>query len=130
MNQSDIISACIMLHQHLPIKLEYEHVKGHQDENKQFEDLNKMERANVKMDNKAKLTLQMYSRTNNLQFTKQHIPHPYSFADISWNKQPILSEVSTTLYDNIAGQQLHDHWIDKQRYSKATQQTILWEPFS
>ncbi len=128
MKQSDIISACIQLHQALPIQIEYQHVKGHQDELKKYDELNKMERANVRMDNTAKNILQIYSKTDQ-QFNTNPGKHPLSFANISWNNNTIMSDVSSRLYENIAGEELHNHWISKQRYDNTTRQSILWEPF-
>ena len=54
---ADIVAACVRLIEIIPIQLYPQHVKAHQDDVKEFEELTDFKKLNVPMDKKTKIAL-------------------------------------------------------------------------
>ena len=115
---ADLIAACIELRERIPIDLIPQHVKAHQDELKEFHELNDMEKLNVIMDKKAKQALSTHS------YSKEDImfltPHPLSFRTIRYKGVPQRYQLTNNLYSAIYKDRILHHW-NKERFQHLDQ---------
>jgi hypothetical protein len=64
----DLLHSCRLLIEAIPATWHSRHVRGHQDDHKRYEDLDKWEQLSVDMDTLAKLHWQTVANTNRPQF--------------------------------------------------------------
>ena len=93
---SDLIGACAQLIERIPIDLIPVHVKAHQDEMKEFYELDTLEQLNVLMDKKAKIALKNSPHTH--QDTERFTSHPLSFQPICYKDVPIIDLILLKLF--------------------------------
>ena len=121
--QSDLLSAVNRMVQSLPIKLYPTHIRGHQDSVKKYDELDRLEKINVSMDNLAKETLEKWEQEEDLvEFNK----HPDSFDQVEIRNIPICSRLKQTLYDCIMEEKIHQYWEEKKRYAEDDKDMICW----
>ncbi len=125
---SDLLSACCQLINQLPISITPTHVKGHRDDVVSFENLTTPEVMNVEMDINAKLTLQSFSESSICNTFLNSPPHHLSFKQPKLRGRRIYHDILNELRDGMAENDLHLHWIHKQRYTTTDIPNILWTP--
>lgn len=106
---SDILSISSKLAHHLPISIIPLHVKGHQDNNKLFSQLDRPAQLNTKMDILAK-------ETTKQQFPEYHTnyrSHNMSFPQIMYNQEQIQHKTINNLYFHISADKLVEYWKSK-----------------
>lgn len=110
---ADVLSALLKICDHLPIRLETIHVKGHQDQSTSAISLSPEAIWNIKMDARAKELLQTFHTCPSL------IPptstHPWSFPTCKWNDIQITQETSNELYYHITHERITSYWVEKKR---------------
>ena len=121
---SDILSALNQRMAMLSITLTAKHVKGHQDNEIDYEDLDRISQLNVDMDLDAKRTLNK-AEEENIDFT-HHKAHPKSFKKVVINGKTINHLFTTNSYNEIANKKLMDHWIEIGRFRRDQIDDIDW----
>ena len=122
---SDLLSATTKILNNLPIKINAQHVRGHQDEHTPYDMLPRIAQLNVKVDIRAKLQLQtcLDEKINPITFT----PHYSSFPKITANKQIIREKAKTTIYNIIADKKILKIWNERERITEETKKQINWK---
>ena len=128
MKHCDIISAMKKLWMVLPIDITCRHVKGHQDDLLDFEELDRFAQLNVMMDIDAKSLLEELEKDYpTIPFQNQFSPHPQSISIPVIRDIRICDNMSNNIYSLITDKQLMEHWIAKERFSYEDMTKIDWE---
>ena len=128
--QSDLLSACTKILLSIPITIQPQHVKGHQDDTTTYNELTFIEQKNVDMDVLAKATVQQYLQDDTTNFNNDAQHHPYSFQPPKLQQQIITENVKNQLYEKIGAHNLHEYWISQGRYNGPQIESISWTPLS
>ena len=123
MKHSDILSAASVISSNLSSTLIPTHVKGHQDSETPFENLDRKSQVNVLMDDLAKKELK---RLEEMEEIRQWEPHPDSFPQITINGKTIHDRVTEKTYEEIASDKLIKYWISKGRLENKDKDKIDW----
>ena len=123
---SDITSAMIALHERLPVKVRCEHVEGHQDEQADYETLDRLAQLNVMMDRQAKDFLDKVEKSQQVEPGFRYDRHPLSFGRVTIHEMIISDCVTEKLYNAIANKKLLEHWIKKGRFDQECVKMIDW----
>ena len=127
--QSDLLSSCTKIISTLPITIQPEHVKGHQDDIMNYT-LSRTERMNVSMDFLAKATVEFFLQHNQPNQFRNAEPYPLAFIPPCINGRSIVENTKTALYKQITSKSLHEYWISQGRYSEDDIDHICWTPLS
>ena len=122
---SDLISAMAKIRDNLEVTFRSVHVRGHQDDKKEYEDLDRLAQINVDMDLAAKTLLDKVNQDRALVFTAFQ-SHPDSLPLISVHGKIVCHEVKNSIYNIIAEKKIIEHWIDKGRFTKIGNSIIDW----
>ena len=117
----DLLSACIALKEKIPIQLEFVHVKGHQDDEVDTNQLSLPAQINVLMDSLAKDLLRQNPTTDHSTL----IGHELGYILPECGKV-IREHFKSTLYESIMTQKGHSYWIQKKRYTEEDIKCIDW----
>ena len=124
----DIINALIAVKHKLPLEIQYEHVKGHQDKGTAYHNLSRIAQLNVLVDSMAK-------HEAKLQIKSKHSYHfeslPYSPCDIlitttSFKTHKINHNLHKTLRHLVTEPALQKYWIKKHQLT-TTHRCIDWQ---
>ena len=112
------------------IKWKFQHVKGHLDDDKDFEDLSRSQQLNVLADKKAK-THVLHTITSNISSTLQQQNLPYLNCEIiitmtDGAKQKVHSKLLHTIRDNISTKKIRKYWLEKKNITHL-ESSIDWE---
>ena len=117
----DLLSACVILKEKIPIELSFTHVKGHQDDKNEVHNLTVPSQLNVLMDGSAKDLL-----NNEIDHEiDTNVLHTFSF-QLPTCVTTILQNLKSELYKAITNKKGHEYWIQKKRYDKEDMDTIDW----
>ena len=98
-------------------------VKGHQDKDKAYKDLDRWGKLNVKMDSEAK---QHWARTNQ---HRAHYRYTGHIADAPWEvftgDKKVVSDLSSSLHHEIAKGNIREYWLEKKTRKRFTMTS--WE---
>jgi hypothetical protein len=119
---ADILSTSTKINYLLPITISPEHVKGHQDDNIKYSQLNRPAQLNTKMDVLAKET----AKSPHLQYDIDYDSHHMALPTILYKGQEIQHQTTDTLYNSITGDNIDNYWISKNRFSLHTRNSIHW----
>ena len=122
---ADILSALLLTRDLLPIRIETQHVKAHQDQATPVHLLSPEAQANVQMDFRAKELLSTLHTCPSLIPVSS--PHPLSFATCKWNNKIIHQEVGNQLYYEITHHNITQYWIERERVTPTTMEFIDFE---
>ena len=125
---ADILSAIIKTRDRLPIRIEYVHVKAHQDDETPINLLPPEVQLNIQMDAKAKETLHMFHTCPSL--IPATSPHPNSFPSCKWKQTQITQELASSLYYHITHEKMTKYWLEKKRLTSAALSTVDFEAIS
>ena len=119
---ADLISACAKLKSMIPIKLEFIHVKGHQDDLTHTDQLSTPAQLNILMDTLAKNLLSSITP----EVALHHLPHKYSF------KAPVHTTIirqqyKDSLYLSIMSKKGLDYWVKRKRLDEEKITLISWD---
>ena len=118
----DLLSACVKLKESIPITLNFQHVKAHQDTHQQYSSLSLESQLNVIMDGLAKDFLDT-AQTIQIQTLQ---PPTWSAPLPTYQGHYILDNVQENLYTIVSNQRAHEYWISKSRYTTTTISLICW----
>jgi hypothetical protein len=105
----------------LPISYELHHVKGHQDEERPKEDLDRWSILNIEMDTIAKSVLHRWSEALEHQ---QIEGEPWAV----WsNNIKIINDFDARLYEIFHSKQIEEYWIKKRKFPRHMAADIHWE---
>lgn len=110
----------------------FQHIKGHQDDIREYDELSRLEQLNVQADLLAKrkmtalLSLHIEERKN---YRHNHLPNESCY--ISWNNAQgqelkICSHLQKTLTFHIEQQRLRQHWKKKNKFSPYAERSLDW----
>jgi len=116
----NIIGAIHRIRDQLPIKITFEHVKGHQD-NGQSLALSWTAWMNIKMDARAK----QWAGTS-FQGPDQYTI-PYKGWKCAIHGYCVIKKLQTMLHEHINRIALQQHWASKNCYSKGTAYMVDWD---
>jgi hypothetical protein len=126
----DLISSIQSSIAHSKIKWNFQHIKGHQDDILQYEELTRMEQFNVATDHMAKTELtNMLSNPNWERRRPQNLP--YEHVEVFWKNQSnssikISSCLTKTLTTKIQTQAIRQYWKKKSKFSDHNESQIDW----
>ena len=123
---SDILSAMNKINRSIPITINPVHVKGHQDDSCEYNELDRLAQINVDMDWKAKELLSQIYKDREINFEDYDL-HPLSFQVIYVHNKPIYHRVKEEVHRHITEKKIIDHWIKKGRLTKETEEMVDWE---
>ena len=118
----DLLSACVKLKESIPITLNFQHVKAHQDTHQQYSSLSLESQLNVIMDGPTKDFLDT-AQTIQIQTLQ---PPTWSAPLPTYQGHYILDNVQENLYTIVSNQRAHEYWISKSRYTTTTRSLICW----
>jgi len=116
----DLISAIRHLRKSIPLKLTFEHVKGHQDQGIPTV-LSRLASLNVQMDMAAKAKLLATRPTEG----DHRIPFEGWICVLEG--QRLVKNIKESLRNHLNGKIILNHWAMKERFSATTMQAINWE---
>ena len=119
---ADLLQACKSIKNSIPISLVFVHVRGHQDDNKLYDELTLIEKLNVIMDRLAKDMLSEVIE-NEVTIYEQH---KFSPLLPIVNNIPIHQDVFKSLYEAVADNRVHKRWIKHERFPQCKLQNINW----
>ena len=110
----------------IPLQIHCQHVKGHQDVETDFNDLERSAQVNVLMDLEAKSLLDQLSTTGH-NFSDSFPPHPLSFTTVQHDNSTITDQMTEKLYRSIADTKIFDYWMEKKRFTRDQIEHIDWQ---
>ncbi len=117
----DLISAIKKLWTYSPILWKVQHVRGHQEEEKQISELSRLELLNIEMDKEAKAFL------NRARQCPQHYvihAEPWSL----WlGDKKVVRDLSESVYEYVHAPEARAYWMEKKSISQETFDSINWE---
>jgi hypothetical protein len=99
------------------------HVKGHQEETKDFQSLDEMSRLNVQMDTEAK---KLWRETASQNIDPAILGEPWR---VSINDVKITSNMGQQLREFITMSQALQYWDNKHRFGTRSSGNVDWEAF-
>ena len=117
----DLISAIKKLWTYSPILWKVQHVRGHQEEEKQISELSRLELLNIEMDKEAKVFL---NRAR--QCPRHYVIHaePWSL----WlGDKKVVRDLSESVYEYVHAPEARAYWMEKKSISQETFDSINWE---
>jgi hypothetical protein len=121
----DLIQAIHILKTKLPIRVEFTHIYGHQDDHLAFDSLPRMAQMNVEMDELAKEGLMV------LYDSPHAVACPSSIAYEGWrctvNGTKLTSHPAKAIRRAVFGTKLSKFLADKQRLSPAAFADVDWD---
>ena len=108
-----------------PLCMTPTNVKGHQDDQQMYEELNILAQINVDMDHAAKV-LDTEIKNSGLRFDNGAV-HPKGFMTVSFENTIVHQDIYSGLYGALADRAIKNHWIEKGRFTEATIEKIDWE---
>ena len=125
---SDIVSAIKKLRTILPFEVTAKHVKGHQDDLLDFDELDRLAQLNVMMDIDAKSLLEILEQNPSPHELHDNYPsHPHSMILPSVNEQQICETMSKTIYSMITDRAILEYWVEKERFCEDDIPKIDWD---
>jgi hypothetical protein len=114
-----------------PIKWTFHHIRGHQDDFLEFQDLGRDEQLNVMADNMAKEKLSSFISTVNWRY-KRPINISYERCSVDWTNQlgtriRISSHLQKTLQSHIQQVKAREYWMKKKSISPYYERQIDWK---
>ena len=126
----NITSAIKKLRSLLPIAITCKHVKGHQNDEIDFEDLDRIAQLNVMMDIDAKSLLEeIKASMQYIPFQEEHAQHPFLLQALRVHNEIICDKYTENTYKIITDKKVLDHWINKGRFKKEDAGEIDWPHF-
>ena len=111
---ADILSALLLTRDRLPLRIETQHVKAHQDQDTSINLLSPEAQANVQMDFRAKELLSTFHTCpSSIPVTSTH---PLSFVTCKWKNKVIGQETANTLYYEITHHNITQYWLERERF--------------
>jgi hypothetical protein len=127
----DIINSIKLSIKNSPLHWKFKHVKGHQDDYLQFDELDRPAQLNTIVDTlaKDKLTTLLLPQHRNRR-RPQHLPH--ESVEIYWtnerhHRHKISSSLVKTLTSYIHTSTIRKYWIKKRKFSEHSRTYIDWE---
>ena len=117
----DILWAIYKIRQNLPIKISYQHVKGHQDET--GKQLNLLETLNCIMDRKAKQYREYIESSTTYEYSQLHF---FANWTCEINGSVITENLDTHLREHIYYKQIKHYLIHNKQYSPTAVDNIDW----
>jgi len=124
--QSDMLSATVATVDTLSVTITPLHIKGHQDDHVQYNDLDRLARMNVDMDRLAKETLHHLAQSPTI-LHDDYDRHPLSFILPRVDKTTVHQNMKDELYNSIMAPKLLSYWIEKKRITNGNQSNICWQ---
>ena len=122
---ADVLSALLLTRDLLPIRIETQHVKAHQDNKSPLHLLSPEAQVNVEMDLRAK---ELLSTLHTCPSPKPTISsHPLSFPACKWNNKTIDHNVSNQLYYEITRKNIINYWIERKQITLKSVDKIDFE---
>lgn len=117
----NVITSIIQYTLHLSIKISLKHVKGHQDDELEYSELDRPAQLNVQTDSlaKSRLTAEINHKQQNWDRPLAYLPlEPCKiFIKAGNGHLPQISwELEKTIYSNIASKQIKQYWILKDKF--------------
>ena len=112
----DVLHSILQLKRQLPITIDFQHVKGHQDNNMAYIHLSRLAQFNVRMDREAKEMLIRHTATNTLT---SNAPLPLSNCDVILKQDNKSFNISSSLLKTIKKEiyrlPSREYWIKKKK---------------
>jgi hypothetical protein len=105
----------------LPINYQLHHVKGHKDDVRPAEELDRWSLLNIEMDNLAKSMLQHWSEN---PLCQQIEGEPWSVWSQGWK---LINDLDSTIYEAAHSYQIKHYWVQKQKFPIHHAGNIHWE---
>jgi hypothetical protein len=114
-----------------PVKWEFKHICGHQDDYIMYQDLTRDEQLNVLADELAKKKLKQFITTVNWRY-KRPIRIPYEQCSIDWTNQfgtkvRISNHLQKSLQRNIQGMRAREYWKKKKGLNNYQECQLDWD---
>ena len=128
----DLIQAVNEAIETSPITWTFRHVRGHQDDIREYHDLNRWEQLNVKADILAKERMheETYGKSEGdiyrIQYTTSQKCR-VGWKDRQRREHSITSHLQKTLTTDIGSTLIRDYWIKKKKFTPYTERWIDWE---
>ena len=128
----DLIQAIKEAREKSPISWTFRHVRGHQDDIKEYDDLNRWEQLNVQADTLAKERMheETYNRHESTIYRPQHISSlkcKIGWKDRQGKEQLIASHLQKTLTKRVGSTIIRDYWIKKKKFTPYTERWVDWK---
>ena len=117
-----LLSACVAHKELIPVQLQFTHVKGHQDDNVNIDELSVPAQINVLMDGLAK---DLLMNLHNYEDPERFLGHELGYT-LPECGVVIREQFKSTLYESIMTKKGHAYWIQKERYDKDSIDCIDW----
>ena len=101
-----------------------QHVKAHQDDSVEYEQLDRMSQINVDMDTEAKRVLKTYLEQQVRFYSYQS--HEYALPVATVNGTPVYHQSQDILYHKISRKLIVNRWIKQGRFTHDDTNTIDW----
>ena len=129
----DMIETAIHYTQHSNININFTHIKGHQDDDIPYKDLDRNAQLNVQADKLAKKRM-----TEEIRDAQNNGPTPNTSylpfepcviqkQDRQGNMITISSELETQLQQMISSDSIREYWSDKGKFTEHTEKYIDWK---
>ena len=129
-NHFDVLTSIVTAMRQTNIVWKFTHVKGHQDDDEDIENLPREAQLNVLADNLAK---EKMTECINMPDTSTLYQRdlPYSNITVSWKdhrkqSHQLYSNLIKTLHDHIHTSQIKQYWCSKSKYTMPLESSIDW----
>ena len=122
----DIMSPMVKLKDQISVPITCVHVKGHQDDWLEFDQLDRLAQVNVLMDQEAKDYMEEMddSASNEYWVDAQY---PLAFGNITVDGSQVYDQITKKMYDCIADKKLLKHWKRIGRFEEEDIPNIDWK---
>jgi len=119
-SNQDLLMVIRTLWNRSPLPWKIRHVKGHQDDDQDYESLDRWARLNIEMDKNTKKFISVAKRQ-----PSQHLV-PFEPWSIWINCEKLVSNISTKLYEHVHSRQAIEYWAAKPTMTKNSLAIIDW----
>ena len=129
----DILTSISHYSRLLPTVTDLVHIKGHQDDELEYSELDRMAQLNVQADALAKrrLTEEILQRQQNHDRDMAYLPIEPCEIFVTSNNGTLLqlsSEFEKQMYSHIATSRIREYWIAKDKFAQDDIQKVDWQP--
>ena len=124
---SDIWSVAANLKEEANYRIHLNHVKGHQDDQKDFDDLAFHSKLNVLMDSYAKLFAFQIQRDLKEEEIFKDLRSANSFITPIHDGVTVNHAIKDNLYHSVVASQANQYWIKKQRLTPTAVKLVAWK---
>lgn len=126
---SDLLTVATRIRDRLQIEIEFNHVKGHQDSKKSFEQLSQPAQLNVQVDALAKTFRRHIERTVPEGEWHRPLCHKDTYIQIFHDGELVVGNPKPQLYTAVMKTKQIDYWVRRGKFTHEAATAIAWPSY-